>query len=101
VIKGKLVYMAFGVLFILSACSSGGGSDDDDVSVDPLSGDANEQVDDSIALPGLRVFGLGGQPADQVFNRWLASTTTFRSETFLPEGFPSGTGDITVSTLNH
>ena len=69
------------VALLISGC--GGGGD----------GDAES---DTIVLPGLAVSGLGGEPADMLFNPWLVSINTFRLESETP-----GTGDARIETLQY
>jgi len=73
----------------LAACGGSGGDAEDP------SGTVVQPESARIDFPGLSVFGLAGEPADQALSPWLASFRSFRSESF-PESL-----DLTIGTLQY
>ncbi len=71
--------LAGSMLAMVAACGGGG-----------------EEGSDAMVLPGLVVNGLGDQPAETLFNPWLASVRFFRADSFTP-----GSGDARVGTIQY
>lgn len=83
---GNKALLAAGLTALLTACGGSG----DAVNAPPVQLEANR-----VEYPGLAVYGLDDQPADQVFTPWLAAVSNFRSQS------AEGGGKISVRTLQY
>jgi len=84
---GKLLLVT-GLIALLTACGGGGGGE-------TINGPVVQSESNRVQYPGLAVYGLAGQPADQVFTPWLTAVSSFRSQS------SEAGGTISVRTLQY